>query len=143
VDDQERGGVGDGGGVDACALLQVQAADVGVAGAVDKRHKARAESKPVRGSVAPWVSHALPSVHRKREQDVARHPAPDRIPRIHKDHSSTDGRTRSIQRATTPWDTIDGLVLANRIEIPNDGAILSRIGAQVPINGTGEGHTWN
>jgi hypothetical protein len=42
VDYEERRGVGDGGGVDACALLQVQAADMSVAGAVGEGEKSHA-----------------------------------------------------------------------------------------------------
>src|SRR5262245_17869178 len=74
------------------------------------------------------------SIHGKRQQHVARHAASRMVPRVEEDHPAADRRTRSVQRAASSGDSIDSLVLLDRVVVPHDQSIRRRVGPHVAVD---------
>src|SRR5208283_1039713 len=86
--------------------------------------------QPLLPAYATMTRKLLP-VHRKRQQDVARHASVVPIPGVDVNHSAGHCRAAAIQRPATRLSTVHRVVFAGGVEIPNDFARVASISAQV------------
>src|SRR6266850_8337892 len=70
-------------------------------------------------------------IHRKGEQYVSRLSAGCVITRIEKDHTTTDGRTRAVDRSAARFDAVDGFVRPFGVVVPQHFAVGCGISTHV------------
>ena len=71
----------------------------------------------------------LTAIHRVGQQRVSRRTAPESVSRTNIEDAADYDCAWPVHRAATGRDTIDGAVLAFRVHIPHDAAMVGRIGA--------------
>src|SRR5690348_5765294 len=80
---------------------------------------------------------------REGEQHIAAHAAGAGVARADVEHAIGDDWTGAIDTAAAGFDSVDCGEIADRIEVPEDFAVFGGVGAQMAVEGTGEGDTGN
>src|SRR4030095_9963869 len=100
------------------------------------RTRTRAESpEPKAESPEPRAESLL---NAEGEQYIPRRTAETHIARVHEDHTVDDYRAGSVDRSATSLDAVHRLVVLQRVEVPEECTIASRVRAQMTILRPGE-----
>src|SRR5262245_12712660 len=86
---------------------------------------------------------ALLAVDRKREQHVARRSADERVARAHVEHAADDDHAGAVEAAPAAFHAVDGRVVADRVDIPDDRALRRLVRSQMAVESAGEDDTRN